>query len=582
MTQALYNLSPVRRRDLAAASRACAAISLLFCAVIAAMLLGMSLKDHQSNPLDAPVIDRLKSEIRQHPTDDSLKETLRKKDARLRADFWWSREAATRAGYLLLAGAIVAVLGFKSARFFDRPLPTLEQLQSSSPSSHIPANCRAIAASSLVIAAFFAALTFFSLRAGPIVPIRAPEAAQPLATITPPSPADLQSAWPTWRGHDGAARVASGAWPARWNAATNENILWKSPIPLPGHSSPILWKDRLFVTGADATHRELYAFDIATGRFLWTGKVSPTDTTAATSFEETGFAAPTPATDGTNVYAIFASGDVAAFDLQGASVWTRHLGPSASQYTYAASLAIASGKLIVQWDVGEDRQKSASALLALDTATGRTLWRTPRDAVNSWSSPIVAEVDGTPQIITAGNPWIAAYDPATGAELWKAKLMDGDVAASPICIDGIVYLANDRAIMAAIDARKARGDVTASAVRWKQSDDGLPEFISPISDGKLLWTFGSNGSLFCFDTKGGARIWEQEFPSIVRASPALVGNELWITDAKGQTHILSTGRTYEQLRENTLGEPVSANLAFAAGKVFIRGKSNMYCIGGKP
>ena len=400
-----------------------------------------------------------------------------------------------------------------------------------------------------------------------------------IARIVFPDEAALTANWPVFRGWGGSGLVKGTAWPQSWDGKTGAGIAWKTPVPLGGHGSPIVWKDRVFVTGADAEKREVYCYDTASGKLLWTGNVPGVATFEP--FTATGFAASTPATDGTLVYAIFATGDVAAFDFTGARVWVRHLGKPESQYTYSASLTVWNGKVIVLWDVGGEPASGKAMLMALDGATGKTAWMTPRSVGSSWSSPIVTNTGGGMQIITSSIPWVIGYDAESGAEKWRAKLMEGDVAPSPVFANGSVYVANDRACIARI-ATDGSGDVTKSHVKWKiEPEDGLPDIVSPLADGKYTWTNGPLGTLNCFDATDGKKIWDHEFASGVQASPMKVGDEVWVLDMKGVMVMLSSGEDAKTLGSNPLGEAAKASPAFAGGRIYIRGTNNLYCIGTK-
>ena len=197
------------------------------------------------------------------------------------------------------------------------------------------------------------------------------------------------------------------------------------------------------------------------------------------------------ATDGVRVYAIFATGDLAAFDYDGKRLWNKNLGVPESIYGYSASLAMDQGR--------GDRSVLTKAVIRkggshrCSASMGRLAGRCGRrrgPVENSWSSPIVA--GGC--IYTAGNPWVIAYDAAGGQEIWKAKLLEGDVAASPVFRDGVLYVANDRAVAAAIRT-DGHGDVTATHVLWKNKDPMLPDMSSPITDGKRLLFAHGGGSV---------------------------------------------------------------------------------------
>ena len=199
---------------------------------------------------------------------------------------------------------------------------------------------------------------------------------------------------------------------------------------------------------------------------------------------ETGYAAPTPATDGERVYATYASSDVAAVDFNGKVVWARNLGKPESPYGRASSLLVYKDKVIVQFDRGMEPADGLSALLALDAKTGKTVWSTPRPVRSCWCTPILVPVGEHVEMVANGSPWIMAYDPETGRELWRCAGMASDVACSPTFAGGLVFVTNENAKVLAIRPGGA-GDVTRTNVVWS-AEDGMSDAASPVADDEVL------------------------------------------------------------------------------------------------
>jgi outer membrane protein assembly factor BamB len=407
----------------------------------------------------------------------------------------------------------------------------------------------------------------------------------------------LLAQWPAFRGWGGGAARVINPEVRDWDGPSGQNILWRTPIALPGNSSPVIWNNTIIVTGADESERQVMAFDLTTGKPLWQTAIA-SDGAAPRVFEETGYAAPTPVTDGHRAYAIFATGDVAALDLaSGRKVWQKNLGRPVSAYGYAASLTIfadaAASRVIVQWDVGHaDDMKSS--LIALDGKTGNTLWQTKRPVGNSWASPLVTKVEGDPiawQVVTSADPWVIGYDAATGAELWRTRALGRDVAPSPVAWmrhgKSYAFASQEGIQRVAIPISNARGDTTPA---WKFDDEGLPDIVSPISDGRYVWTVTALGTIYSFDVETGKKVWEHEYPASFHATPLVIGEgearELWLTEANGITHRLAAGSTFKEIGTATLGEPVNATFAFGsvhgATRIVIRGQKNLYGIGAAP
>jgi outer membrane protein assembly factor BamB len=288
----------------------------------------------------------------------------------------------------------------------------------------------------------------------------------------------------------------------------------------------------VFVTGSDGKSQEVFALESATGKVRWHAAVPRGSSQEVPVSDDTGHAANSPATDGTRVYAVFASGDLAAFDYSGKRLWSKSLGTLDSSYGYASSLAVWDGKVIVQWDHGADSQ-GKSALIGLDGATGKQVWRTPRPVGAAWASPVV--VDG--RIFTSSMPLVMAHDAASGKELWRVELMHGDVAPSPVVVNDVVYVANDQAVAAAINAKTGQ-------VIWKTEEGRLPDIVSPLCDGKFLLLSHGGGDLTCLDAATGKQVWEESQDASVQASPILADGLVYWTGADGVTSVFALKESF--------------------------------------
>lgn len=292
--------------------------------------------------------------------------------------------------------------------------------------------------------------------------------------------------------------------------------------------------------------------------------------------EDTGCASPTMATDGRRVYVIFANGDLAALDFNGSVVWTKYFGPFKNSYGYANSLAIWGTDLIVQLDQGES-DPAGSKLVSLQGATGRPNWERARVVPASWSSPIVFAANGKTQILTLGNPWAISYDVAGGNEIWRASLLEGEVVPSPIFAGGRIILANPGNRLMALRP-DGLGDVTNTMTVWG-SDDGVPDISSPVSDGELVFTATSPGTVTCFDAAAGKKLWSKELDMEVQASPGIMGGRLFVAGKDGVVVMLQTARVFQEIGRTTLPDKFRASPAFAGGHLFLRGETNLYSLG---
>jgi outer membrane protein assembly factor BamB len=383
--------------------------------------------------------------------------------------------------------------------------------------------------------------------------------------------------------------VKSGDWPQKWDAQTGENIVWKIPVSAAGNSSPVLWGDRLFLTGAAADLQKVLCFSRVDGKLLWQTVIAPPrpqvqpdeiivqEDKPAEGLPATTYAAPTPATDGERVYATYASADIAAVDFAGRIVWQRNLGKPESSYGRATSLLVHQGMVIVQFDRGDSPEAGLSAMLALNAKTGNTLWSTPRPVRQSWCTPVLATVAGHVQLIAGGSPLLIAYDPDDGKELWRCDGMGSDVAASPTFANGLVYFTNENAKVFAI--RPGAGDVTNTNVVWT-GDQGMSDAASPACDGRVFLQANSRGRITCYDAKDGRLLWDKDLGCTIWASPTIAGNLAYIVAEDGKVYVFDLVKEESRLVATcNLGEMLYATPAFADGRIYFRGRKNLFCVG---
>ncbi|MBN1197886.1 MAG: PQQ-like beta-propeller repeat protein [Bacteroidales bacterium] len=385
-----------------------------------------------------------------------------------------------------------------------------------------------------------------------------------------PSRTEILSNSATFRGPDGDGVVSGKNFPVNWNGITGENILWKAQFRLPGYNSPIVWNDRVFLSGASSTKREVYCFDATTGGFLWLTDVSAvpgTPTTVPTVDRETGMAASTLTTDGQRVYAIFATGDLVALDMDGKLVWAKNLGLPKNHYGHASSLIMYRDLVIVQWD-----QSQGASVKAFNGETGELVWNTPRDVRVSWSSPLLVNTGKRLELILVADPCVAAYHPATGKELWKIDCIFGEIGASAAYANGMLFATNEYAKTVAIRL----GDTPQ--IPW-ETTDYMSDIPSPVANDKYLFLVTSYGVIVCYDAKTGKEYWIKELENNTYASPVLVDDRVYLMDKTGVMHIFKADKVFTSVSEPVLGEGSVCTPAFAGGKIYIRGDQNLYCIG---
>ena len=557
-------------------SVATAVVAGAFSAIVCALGVWNYVNTDLADPLDSEELRLLKAEHKSDPYDEQLKGRIRRMDLELRREYFRRQALAVRGGYLLAGGLVIFLVAAGVAsgcrKTAHKPAP---------PGNQERAEVRAavLARWSAGVLGVIIAASAFTLA------VITPTGGFPVGIVQTethrfPSADEIAKNWPRFRGPGGAGISAYTNVPANWNGKTGEGILWKTPVPLPGKNSPVVWGNRIFLTGATKDKRRVYCFDADSGELLWQRDVTNVPGSVVKPpevMEDTGYAAPTAVADGQRVYAIFANGDLICFDFAGKRLWSMNLGLPDNMYGHATSLAMWRNLLIVQFDQGTD-DDDKSELLAVDGLTGREVWSKDRAIPSSWSSPIVISAGGREQIITCGNPWVISYNPADGTELWRAKCLDGDVAPCPIYAGGTVFAVNTVAVLAAIKPDGA-GDVTKTHVAWT-AEDGLPDICSPVSDGELLWLTETYGTLTCYDVRTGKMVWEKDLDMEFNASPSLVGGQVYLAGTDGVTIIIEATRKYKEITRSELGEKVYASPAFMDGRIYIRGEKHLFCISG--
>ena len=385
-----------------------------------------------------------------------------------------------------------------------------------------------------------------------------------------PSDNEIIQNHPTFRGPYGNGISFHKNIPVSWDIATGDNVLWKLPIPLHGYNSPIIWENKIFLSGATSDQREVYCIDRITGKILWTTEVKNVPGSPASSpkvTDDTGQAAPTLATDGRRVYAIFANGDIVSFDMNGKQLWARNLGASGNHYGHSSSLMLFQNILIIQYDT-----KKSPKLMGLSVSTGKTLWETPRNVKISWASPIVVNTGNKTEIITAADPTVSSHDPKTGKENWKIDCIFGEVGPSVAYADGIAFAVNEYARLVAIKV----GD--NPEIIW-ENDEYLSDVPSPVATEDLLFLATSYGVVICYDAKTGEKYWEHEFDNGFYSSPMMVEGKIYLMDMGGNMHIFKVEKEFVSLGVFSIEEAGMTTPAFSDGNIYIRGNEHLFAIG---
>jgi len=559
-----------------------------------------------SDPLNSPVMKSLIEKSKSNPDDEQLKAEIRELDLLARKAFFTNKWQIKTGGYLLLFSVLIVIICLKTAELMTAKIPVVPDEVTDNFWDLRKINRKWVAYSGIFlvcISLLFAFLTHNEL--GKTLDITAKSAGS--TTDSTQTTADTQLAktdsisvtdsaslisqdstaltqsmdgFPTqqeinnnsaaFRGPGSNGVVFQRGFPTSWNGSSGKNIKWKTAIPLTGYNSPIVWNDKIFLSGASATKREVYCFDLITGKILWqtlVDKIPGSSATAPKVNGETGFAAPTLTTDGRRVYAIFANGDLIALDFEGKKVWAKNLGLPKNHYGHSSSLIMYRDLLIVQYD-----QSGNTNVMAFAGKTGEQVWKTSRDVKITWASPILVNTGKQMEVILVAEPFVISYNPATGKELWRFNCISGEVGPSLAYADGVVYSVNDYSKLAAVQ-------IGASPKLLWESDEYLSDIPSPVATSKYVFLPTSYGMMICYDAKTGEKYWEKDFGTPTYASSMLVDGNIWQMDKKGVMHIFKADKTYTSVSESPLGEGSVCTPAFVGGKIIIRGDKNLYCIG---
>jgi len=416
--------------------------------------------------------------------------------------------------------------------------------------------------------------------------------------------------WPGWYGPGGLGISDLKDFPARWDMS--RNVRWKVAIPGLGHSSPIVWGNRVFVTtavsddpGADDWAKgfpqqqrspdtakiswQVLCIDRDTGKIIWT-KTAIHGTPVNFRHLKNSYASQTPVTDGTHVYAFFGDQGMYCYDFEGNLIWSRDLGNFKMRAEWGtASSPVLYENLVIQTC---DQETGESFIVALDKETGRTVWKQDREELSSWSTPFLYLEGNRPELIVNATTAIRSYDPATGKLLWQCRGPATSITApAPIASNGLILVSSGfvrdrvRPITAFIPG--AAGDITlkegeskSDAIAWRQ-DLAAPYIPSPVADKEYIYVLYDMGFFACYEVKTGREVYGKQrigMGTNFSASPIVVGGRVFCFSEDGDVYVVKAGPDFELLNTNSLGEGMMATPAVADGKMFIRTIKHLYCI----
>ncbi|MFN4260654.1 MAG: PQQ-binding-like beta-propeller repeat protein [Gemmataceae bacterium] len=384
--------------------------------------------------------------------------------------------------------------------------------------------------------------------------------------------------WPAWRGPRGDGTSLDTNIPLRWSET--ENVLWKVPVPGIGHSSPIVWGDRIFVTTCveDKEERVLLCLDRRTGKVLWQRVVFTAPLEGKHRLNS--FASSTPATDGKHVWVTFLQDPkiiVACYDMEGTLVWKQSPGEFHSKHGFCSPPIPYKDKIIVNGD-----QDAKAYIVALDKETGKEHWRIDRpNRTRSYCPPLIVEAGGKTQMVLSGSLCVASYDPDTGKQIWIIDGPTEQFVASLVYGDGVLFMTYGYPKLGIMGIRPdGSGNITKTHVLYDDPRGGgyVP---SPIAEGRYCFNVNDKGIASCREAKTGKLLWLERLGRHHSASPVSANGYLYFPDDYGITYVLKAGPTFEVVAKNTLDDECYASFAVSRGQLFIRTLHHLYCIGDK-
>lgn len=389
------------------------------------------------------------------------------------------------------------------------------------------------------------------------------------------APAAAQE-WPGWRGPKGDGTTSETKFPVTWSPT--ENVRWKVPVPGTGHSSPVVWGDRIFLTTClEATkERRLLCFDAKTGKALWDEKVQVSEIERKHGLNS--WASSTPVTDGKRLWVAFLDAPqfrVYCYDLDGKRLWEKTPGKFFSVHGFCSSPVLWKDLVIFNGD-----QDAEAWIVALDQATGEERWRADRpNRTRSYVPPVIFEAGGKPQLVLSGSKSVASYDPSTGKQWWVIDGPTEQFVASVVCTEDIFFVTGGFPKHFLIGIKPdGEGNVTKTHELWRQTQ-GVSYVPSPLAVGSQFYLVSDNGQASALEAKTGKRLWKEPLGEHHSASPVTAGGLLYFPDDKGVTHVLKAGPVFERVARNELGEECYASPALSRGRIFMRTQKHLWCLG---
>lgn len=399
--------------------------------------------------------------------------------------------------------------------------------------------------------------------------------------------------WPEWRGPNGNGISEETGLPTKWNGT--DDAAWRAPLPGPAGSTPVIWGDRIYLTTSDGDALALMGLDTS-GKVLW--KESITGGNVTVRGDEGNYASPTPSTDGKHVWAMFGDGVLTCRTPDGAEVWTVDLqeryGKFDIQFGMTSTPVLEDGKLYVMC-----MYTGNSYIACLDAKTGKELWKHQRvsdataECEHSYASPVLYRGEAATLLLAHGADYVTAHRLSDGEEVFRCGGLNGRgiaynptlrFVASPVAAEGLIVVPSAKKGPILGLKPDAEGDITDTSAKkaghaWRINNN-TPDVPSPLIHDGLVYLCGERGVLTCVDASTGERIYQERLePARFRASPIYGDGKVYLVSRKGTIHVVKAGRDFELLAANKMNEEMSASLAIAGGRVYVRTFDALYSIG---
>jgi len=555
------------------------AASALITVVFAVILAFIYLSGDSGNIKDSAALGSLKQKIEEYPSNKELVERFRDVDLQERARYFGKTELLETGKKVFLGFLILSLICFRIYSLLTSRIPDVKK-GSEIGFSMLRSAGREITLFSSIITAFIVLVFFvlFSFWGQGELPWQIKEAVK--AKTENKLERFNKSAWAGFRGPNGQGVSSFGEYPEVWDAKSPD-IIWKNDLAVKAYSSPIVFKDNLFITGSEEKKLKVLSFSAYSGSLNWASTVlvkKTVDDIEVMSEEAggAGYASPTPATDGEYVYAYFATNHLVCFDYEGKQKWVKFFGKPENMYGLSSSPVLFEDKIILQVDQSGE---GLSKIYALNKKTGEIIWETKRPDGASWGTPIVIDYKGKKEVVTTGAAWVIAYEPETGKELWRIDCLSGDVSTSPVYADEKVFVMSvgSQTTVFALSPGGA-GDVTKTNIVWKHEEESQAINAPLVLGSKLIVAL--NGLIVCRDTASGKILWQYKPEDDFWASPAAALNEkIYIPSLKGKVYVFDLAG--KLINTADMGGKICASIAFSNSRMYIRTDKSLYCVSGE-